>query len=55
MSLPSLGSAMGSRVNSSEAYPGTGRQWYRVLLLCTHTKQAPPESVQWHVNIHQAT
>ena len=32
-----LYSAVGSRVNSSVAYPGTARQWYRVLC-CPHVQ-----------------
>ena len=31
MSLSPLGSAVGSRVNSSVAHPGAGRQWYHIL------------------------
>ena len=58
ISLPplALDSAVGSGVNASVAHLGTARQWYRVSVHSTHTKQAPPESesVRWHVNIQQA-
>ena len=50
-----LDSGVGSGVVASVAHPGTARQCtVPRSVLSTHTKQAPPESVRWHVNIQQA-
>ena len=56
MSLLSLAldSAVGSGANASVAHPWTARQMFPGSVLSTHTKQAPPESVRWHVHIQQA-
>jgi len=52
-----LDSAVGSRVNSSVAHPGTARQWYRVLY-SPHKRNKQWSTTREHpmayVNIQQA-
>ena len=49
--LPSLGSAVGSGVTCSSPWNRKGMVLRSVL--STNTKQAPPQSVSFHVNIRQ--
>ena len=52
MSLPSLGSAVGSGVTCGS--PRNRKGMVLCSALSTNTKQASPQSVRFHVNIRQA-
>ena len=52
MSLPSLGSAVGSGVTCGSPWSRKGMVLRSVL--STNTKQASPQSIRFHVNIRQA-
>ena len=52
MSLPSLGSAVGSGVTCGSPWNRKGMALRSVLF--TNTKQTSPQSIRFHVNIRQA-